>query len=131
MISLHRGNGRATDLDKIMHRIRNGGVPFTQGAVAWRSKRSPGDEPSCYTGRVVSFTLPSSKTVTSPEPHVLVPWQTTITRGNVFHPISSQRKEKDITLPVHVHHRMVKVGAYQLQNFSGRTNYIYINKNIL
>nr|XP_058940798.1 uncharacterized protein LOC131769079 [Pocillopora verrucosa] len=65
-ISLHRGNGRATDLDKIMHRIQNGGVPFTQGAVAWRSKRSPGDEPSCYTGRVVSFTLPSSKTVTSP-----------------------------------------------------------------
>nr|XP_058940799.1 uncharacterized protein LOC131769080 [Pocillopora verrucosa] len=65
-IFLHHGDGRATDLDKIMRRIQDGGVPSTQGAVAWRSKRSPGDEPSCYTGRVVSFTLPSSKTVTSP-----------------------------------------------------------------
>ncbi|RMX39780.1 hypothetical protein pdam_00007107 [Pocillopora damicornis] len=63
---LHRVNGRATDFDKIMRRIQDGGVPSTQGAVPWRSKRSPGAEPSCYTGRVVSFTLPSSKTVTSP-----------------------------------------------------------------
>nr|XP_058940795.1 uncharacterized protein LOC131769077 [Pocillopora verrucosa] len=65
-IFFHRGNGWTAGFDKIMRRIQDGGVPSTQGAVPWRSKRSPGDEPSCYTGRVVSFTLPSSKTVTSP-----------------------------------------------------------------
>ena len=48
----------------------------------------------------------------------------------MFRPTSSQRKEKDITLPVHVHHRIVKVGAFQLQNFSGRPNDFYINKHI-
>ncbi|XP_022790404.1 uncharacterized protein LOC111329906 [Stylophora pistillata] len=64
-IFLHRGDGRATGFNKIVHRI-HGGVPSMQGAAAWRQKRSPGDEPSCYTGRFVSFSLPSNNTVIVP-----------------------------------------------------------------
>ncbi|XP_022809581.1 uncharacterized protein LOC111346568 [Stylophora pistillata] len=65
-IFLHRGNCRATGFNNMVRRIQNGGVSSTQGAAPWRQKRSPGDEPSCYTGRVVSFTLPSNKTVIVP-----------------------------------------------------------------
>ncbi|XP_022809579.1 uncharacterized protein LOC111346565 [Stylophora pistillata] len=65
-IFLHRGYCRATAFDKITRRIQDGGVQYTQGAAAWRQKRSPGDEPSCYTGAHASLTLPSNKTVAVP-----------------------------------------------------------------
>ena len=65
-IFLHRGNGRATGFNKMVRRTQDGGVPFTLGAAAWRQKRSPDDELSCYTGRVVSFTLPSNNKVSVP-----------------------------------------------------------------
>ena len=65
-IYLHYGNRRAAALTKIMGRIQNGAVPSTQGAAAWRQKRSPGDEPSCYTGTHASLTLPSNNTVSAP-----------------------------------------------------------------
>ena len=65
-IYLHYGNCRTAALTKIMGRIQNGAVPSTQGAAAWRQKRSPGDEPSCYTGTHASLTLPSNNTVSAP-----------------------------------------------------------------
>ncbi|RMX49164.1 hypothetical protein pdam_00021258 [Pocillopora damicornis] len=65
-IFLHFGNGRAIALNKIGHGIEDGGDPSTLGAAAWRQKRSPGDEPSCYTGTHASLTLPSNRTVTVP-----------------------------------------------------------------
>ncbi|XP_058964555.1 uncharacterized protein [Pocillopora verrucosa] len=65
-IYLYRGNCRAPALNKIVRRIKDGGVQSKLGAAAWRQKRSPGDEPSCYTGTHASLTLPSNKTVTVP-----------------------------------------------------------------
>lgn len=65
-IYLHRGNCRASALNKIVPRIEDGGVHSKLGAAAWRQKRSPGDEPSCYTGTHASLSLPSNKTVTVP-----------------------------------------------------------------
>ncbi|XP_022809580.1 uncharacterized protein LOC111346566 [Stylophora pistillata] len=65
-IFLHRGNGRTTGFKKVVRGIQDGRVLSTLGAAAWRQKRSPGDEPSCYTGRFVSFSLPSNKKVTVP-----------------------------------------------------------------
>ena len=50
----------------MVRRTQDGGVPSTLGAAAWRQKRSPDDEPSCNTGRVVSFTLPSNNKVSVP-----------------------------------------------------------------
>ncbi|XP_027039934.1 uncharacterized protein LOC113668250 [Pocillopora damicornis] len=65
-IFLHRGNGRATWFNKMGRRAQDGGVPSMLDTSAWRQKRSPDDEPSCYTGRVVSFTLPSNNKVSVP-----------------------------------------------------------------
>ena len=62
-IYLHRGNCRASALNKIIRRIQDGGVHSKLVAAAWRQKRSPGDEPSCYTGTHASLTLPSNNTV--------------------------------------------------------------------
>ncbi|PFX28615.1 hypothetical protein AWC38_SpisGene6668 [Stylophora pistillata] len=59
-------NGRETGFNNVVGRIQDGGLPSTKGAAAWRQKRSPGDEPSCYTGRFVSIRLPSNKEVTVP-----------------------------------------------------------------
>ena len=50
----------------MVRRTQDGEVPSTLDAAAWRQKRSPDDEPSCYTGRVVSFTLPSNNKVSVP-----------------------------------------------------------------
>ena len=40
-------------------------IQSTEGAAAWRHKRSP-DEPGCYTGSYTSITLPNSTTVAVP-----------------------------------------------------------------
>ena len=50
----------------MVRRTQDGGVPSTLDAAAWRQKRSPDDEPSRYTGRVVSFTLSSNNKVSVP-----------------------------------------------------------------
>ncbi|XP_027039931.1 uncharacterized protein LOC113668248 [Pocillopora damicornis] len=65
-IYLHHGNCRASALNKIVRRIQDGGVQSKLGAAAWRQKRSPGDEPGCYTGTYASLTLQSNRTVTVP-----------------------------------------------------------------
>lgn len=65
-IYLHRGSCRASALNKIVRRIQDDGVHSKLVAAAWRQKRSPGDEPSCYTGTYKSLPLPSNRTVTVP-----------------------------------------------------------------
>ena len=66
VIFFHGGNGRVTEFIKIVWRVQNGGLQSTQGAAAWRQKRSPSDEPGCYTGKSMSNILPSKKMVTVP-----------------------------------------------------------------
>ena len=50
----------------MVRKTQDGGVPSTLDAAAWTQRRAPDDEPSCYTGRVVSFTLPSNNKVSVP-----------------------------------------------------------------
>ena len=50
----------------MVYRIQDGGIQSTESAAASRQKRSPDDEPSCYTGSYMSITLPNNKTASVP-----------------------------------------------------------------
>ena len=50
----------------MVRKTQDSGVPSTLDAAAWTQRRAPDDEPSCYTGRVVSFTLSSNNKVSVP-----------------------------------------------------------------
>ena len=62
-VFLHYGNGKAitsTNNDNI-EKLYGEGQP-----AVWRLKRSPDDEPSCYTGSYMSITLPNNMTASVP-----------------------------------------------------------------